>query len=102
MTAPVSQVLSEAADLYRIRPFCDWHEGHGDVLWWHWPIYESPYVGSPLDLGRNMTVEICIGFEQHEFPVKNTGGWPYEPEDEPRLWWTPLPDARVIIEQVPL
>lgn len=94
--------MREEKDLYRIRPFCDWHEDYGDVLWWKIPICESPYVGSPLDLGRNMVVEIYIGFEQHEFPVKNTGGWPFSSEDEASLWWTPLPDANRIQDQVPL
>jgi len=26
----------------------DYHEDFGDVLWWVFPITESPYVGSPL------------------------------------------------------
>lgn len=25
-----------------------WHEDDHDVLWWHFPICEAPYVGSPL------------------------------------------------------
>jgi hypothetical protein len=31
------------------RPLVDWHEGHGTVLWWRFPIVEPPYVGSPLE-----------------------------------------------------
>ncbi len=27
----------------------DWHEGVGCVLWWHFPIEEPPYSGTPLD-----------------------------------------------------
>lgn len=89
-------------DLYRIRPFCDWHEDHGPVLWWRIPISEAPYVGSPLDLGRTMKVEIQIGLEEHEFPLRDVGGWPFDPEDERHLWWSRLPDARRIEDQVPL
>jgi len=28
----------------------EWHEDYGDVLWWTFPIEESPYCGSPLDV----------------------------------------------------
>jgi hypothetical protein len=31
------------------RPIDDWHEDYGDVIWWTFPIQESPYCGSPLD-----------------------------------------------------
>ncbi|WP_156370297.1 hypothetical protein [Novosphingobium sp. Leaf2] len=60
-------------DLYRIRPFCDWHEDHGDVLWWRIPICESPYVGSPLDCGRDMLINVSIGFEHHALPIQQVG-----------------------------
>lgn len=26
----------------------EWHEDLGDVLWWFFPMTESPYVGNPL------------------------------------------------------
>ncbi|MEK3674624.1 hypothetical protein [Paenibacillus sp. FSL R10-2771] len=32
------------------RPIDDWHEDYGDVIWWTFPIQESPYCGSPLDM----------------------------------------------------
>lgn len=31
------------------RPRSEWHDDMGDVLWWHFPIEEAPYAGSPLD-----------------------------------------------------
>ncbi len=31
------------------RPLEDWHEDQGACLWWHFPVCEEPYVGSPLD-----------------------------------------------------
>ena len=31
------------------RPFEEWNEDYGDVLWWKFPIEEPPYVGSPFD-----------------------------------------------------
>lgn len=89
-------------DLYRIRPFCDWHEDHGDVLWWRIPISEAPYVGSPLDLGRQMVMQVCVGREFHQSAEFTTGGWPFDESDNRNLWWTPLPDARRIEDQVPL
>lgn len=30
------------------RHIDDWHEEHGDVLWWRFPVIEPPYLGSPL------------------------------------------------------
>ena len=54
-------------------PLADWHEDMGDVLWHLMPIQEPPYCGMPIDTG-----------------------WPYCEEEEPRLWFTTLPDARAI------
>lgn len=31
------------------RPFDQWTEADGPVLWWTSPITEPPYVGTPLD-----------------------------------------------------
>lgn len=31
------------------RPLDEWHEDHGAVLWWEFPIVEPPYCGTPLD-----------------------------------------------------
>lgn len=31
------------------RPFDEWHEDQGEVLWWTFPIEEPPYCGSPLN-----------------------------------------------------
>lgn len=30
------------------RPYSEWHEDHGEVLWWRFPIKEAPWVGSPI------------------------------------------------------
>jgi len=40
--SPSAMGLSDA------RPLDEWHEDHGAVLWWTFPVRESPYVGSPL------------------------------------------------------
>jgi hypothetical protein len=89
-------------DLYRPRPFCDWHEDHGDVLWWRIPISEAPYLGSPVCLGRSCTATITVGFEEVFFSGRMIGGWPFDEADERHLWWTPLPDVQRIQDQVPL
>lgn len=34
---------------YTARSIDEWHEVYGDVLWWEFPIEESPYCGTPLD-----------------------------------------------------
>lgn len=87
-------------------PFCDWREDRGDVLWWRIPISEAPYVGSPLDLGDTWSLHVYDGAgrevgsrEDHRITV---GAWPFDESDERHLWWTPLPDAKRIEDQVPL
>lgn len=82
------------------RPFSEWHEDHGDALWFFSPITEPPYCGSPLDCGRAMTVEIQIGFEQIELPTRDVGGWPWQAEDESQLWWLPLPCANDVQRRI--
>lgn len=83
------------------RPFHEWHEDIGPVLWWLWPIEHEPYVGSPLDLGRTVSFDVTvqIGRDVYEVdPTKigDTGGWPWadaDDETEARLFWTELPCA---------
>jgi hypothetical protein len=81
------------------RPFHEWHEDKGPVLWWLWPIAEGPYVGTPLDLGRTVSfdVSVQVGVDLYEVKptsVGMTGGWPWQGVDddtEARLFWTELP-----------
>lgn len=86
------------------RPFHEWHEDHGDVLWWLWPIEQAPWVGSPLDIGRTVSFDVTvqIGCDTYEtVPAKlgDTGGWPWKDADdetEARLFWTELPCPRAL------
>ena len=57
------------------RPIEEYHEDMGDVLWWTFPINEPPYVGSPLDLGQTIEVEIRDLSHTNVFR-RNVGGWP--------------------------
>lgn len=41
--------LGELEDANEPKPIEEWHEDHGDVIWWKLPIEEPPYVGTPLD-----------------------------------------------------
>jgi GAF domain-containing protein len=41
--------LAKLARYETLRPASEWHEDDGQALWWHLPIEEEPYVGSPLD-----------------------------------------------------
>lgn len=90
------------------RPLNEWHEDHGDVLWWLWPIEQAPWVGSPLDLGRTVsfvtTVQIGVDlYEVEQRKVGMTGGWPWADADEgtlARLFWTPLPDSHRLDEAI--
>lgn len=91
-----------------VRPLHEWHEDHGDVLWWLWPIAQAPWVGTPLDLGRTVSFEVTVQigldlFEVEPKAVGDTGGWPWRDADEDtlaRLWWTPLPDCDQIDEAI--
>ncbi len=48
----IKGLRSDAAyvsDLRCARERDEWHEDHGDVLWWRLPVDEPPYAGTPLD-----------------------------------------------------
>lgn len=57
------------------RPLSEWTEDNGDVLWWRFPVTETPYIRSPLSLGYN--------------------GWPGY-----HTHWTPLPEIPERAEDV--
>lgn len=90
------------------RPFHEWHEDHGDVIWWLWPIEQAPWIGTPLDIGRTVSFDITVQigrdfYEVEPKPIGDTGGWPWADADddtESRLFWTPLPDANAIDEAI--
>lgn len=63
-------------ELHTARPYSEWHEDFGPVLWHLMPIHEPPHCGTP-----------------------DGSEWPYCVEDETRLWWTPLPDCNLIQER---
>lgn len=63
------------------RPLSEWSEEDGDVLWWKFPVAEAPYVGSPLNLGRNIRVTV-----DDETKIFTVGGWPGY-----HTHWTALP-----------
>ncbi len=87
----------------RPRPFHEWSEKDGDVLWWLWPIVDAPYCGTPLDLGYTVKVTTGIASSQVTFEPFETdrhfqiGGWPFDEQDDNdgfhRLFWTELPDV---------
>lgn len=75
-----------AAEYFKPRPLDEWHEDHGPVMWWFFPITEPPYVGSPLDCGHTVEVEFRT---RGGLPITHThmvGGWPGY-----HTHWTPLP-----------
>jgi len=89
------------------RPFHEWHEDIGDVIWWLWPIEQPPYVGSPLDMGYIVEADIGLaasnGHRERGKMRINVGGWPWRDvsdDDEARLFWTPLPDIASIDEAI--
>lgn len=54
-------------------PAEDWHEDYGDCLWWHFPIEEPPYLGSPISFDRygNETVpKWCTHFTPIYIPTE--------------------------------
>lgn len=85
------------------RPFHEWQEDNGPALWWLWPIEQAPYVGSPLDCGHTVEVEINLGAsdgrrEKGKMRM-DVGGWPWcdaDDDTEARLFWTALPCASAL------
>lgn len=71
------RILTQATASNALRPLDEWHEDDGPVLWWHWPIQEPPWVGTPLD---------------SDWLVHEEGDAP--PRDIPwRTLWCPLPSV---------
>lgn len=74
------------------RPFAEWHEDHGDVLWWKLPVQEPPYLGSPIDLGFSVGAQLYNQFGDVIGRTEgNVGGWPFSEDDQGSLVWSPLP-----------
>lgn len=44
-----SQFSFQIQHATKAKPRETWHEETGSVLWWHFPIEEPPYCGTPLD-----------------------------------------------------
>lgn len=80
----------------RARPLAEWHEDHGDVLWWAFDeagnINEAPWVGSPLILGQSVELHAFQGEHRETLLFRgHVGGWPGY-----HTHWTPLPPAPVL------
>lgn len=74
-----------------LRPYSEWHEDHGDVLWWRFPVEEPPYVGGPLDLGFQVAARLYNQFgEEIGVTQNNVGGWPFLDPDDGTLFWEPI------------
>lgn len=72
--------IDELDRITTLRPFDEWHEDHGDVLWWLWPIDQPPYCGTPLD---------------DDWPWDDSGHVTYGDRSF-ELLWSPLPADRFI------
>jgi hypothetical protein len=50
---PHTSAASVLTELFTLFPAAEWHEDHGDVLWWYLDpqgkVCEAPIVGNPLD-----------------------------------------------------
>lgn len=88
--------MSTMEELTTPRPLDEYHEDMGPVLWWAWEPEteklhgrwkrEAPYVGSPLDLGFNVYVDVTLSrqydgeveADNNDLPPKRftVGGWP--------------------------
>jgi len=70
----------------RARTLAEWHEDHGPVLWWRFPIEEPPYVGTPLDRGHTVELHTQDSPTPRIATRTSIGGWPGY-----HTHWTPLP-----------
>ena len=57
------------------RPLDEWHEDHGDVVWWKFPIDEPAWIGCPLD-------SHWPGYHTHWTPHPDVPALPQPPADE--------------------
>lgn len=88
------------------RPISEYHEDMGSVLWWKFPINESPYCGTPNDLGHEVIIQPSIAlhiqtsetdedkddpsFDLAGEPKRfHVGGWPGY-----HTHWTPVPQVK--------
>lgn len=71
LEAEVEELRRDKDRLETARPYSEWHEDLGPVLWHMMPIQCSPYVGDPM----------CCD-------------WPFKTDRN--LFWTPLPDCNLI------
>ena len=62
-------------EVLKLRPYSEWHEDQGAVLWFHFPLCEPGYFGDPL-----------------------INDWPYDEEDESSLWYVRI-DGNEMQEQ---
>jgi hypothetical protein len=59
-----------------LRPASEYHEDMGDVMWWKFPVDESPYVGSPNDLGYAVSTTLMGPTGDQKSVEMYVGGWP--------------------------
>lgn len=71
LEAKVNALRADKERLETARPYTEWHEDLGPVLWHMMPIQCAPYVGDPM----------CCD-------------WPFKTDRN--LFWTPLPDCNLI------
>ncbi|QIJ76191.1 hypothetical protein GU700_17290 [Methylobacterium sp. NI91] len=86
MTPHPDTTLSVGGAKERARPLAEWTEEDGDVLWWRFPITEPPYVGSPLDCGKQIEITISEHGRNDRMSRYWVGGWP-----DYHTHWTPIP-----------
>lgn len=86
----IADVKRQVQELHKpvARPYDEWHEDIGPVLWWKFPIEEPPYVGTPNDLGFAIKVEITEPTGKQALNPVLVGGWPGY-----HTHWTPITAA---------
>lgn len=72
-------------EMMKAHPLSEWNEKIGPVLWWRFPIDEPPYVGTPLDTGRAVGIQIIGATEPFLRTKFDVGGWPGY-----HTHWTPI------------
>lgn len=83
---------------HTLRPYAEWHEDYGPVLWWRFPIQEEPYVGGPNSLGFSVGTALINQFGETVGETQaNIGG----DADDGSLFWEPITvpiDPRTILK----
>jgi len=74
------EYIAQEEALMTLRPAAEWHEDYGACIWYHLPLQEPPYIGTPEEWNRDGSPTACA--------AQIASGW--------LTHFSRLPDARLL------